>query len=134
MVAETETNPTLGFRNCHCKCHLCFAFTWERLVGDDGNVSIKWVAKTLQPASTEAGTGYFKETIPADEIKADMGKVTVTKADKGIGWGAMYWQYYQELDKIQGQSGALKVSKKLFVMNGATMMPIEKGELKKAIK
>ena len=103
-------------------------------LGNDGNVSIKVGSKTLQPASTEAGTGYFKETIPVDEIKADMGKVTVAKADKGIGWGAMYWQYYQELDKIQGQSGALKVSKKLFVMNGATMMPIEKAELKKGDK
>ena len=103
-------------------------------LGDDGNVSIKVGSKTLQPASTEAGTGYFKETIPVTEIKADMGKVTVAKADKGIGWGAMYWQYYQELDKIQGQSGALKVNKKLFVMNGATMMPIEKAELKKGDK
>ncbi len=103
-------------------------------LGNDGNVSIKVGSKTLQPASTEAGTGYFKETIPVTEIKADMGKVTVAKADKGIGWGAMYWQYYQELDKIQGQSGALKVSKKLFVMNGATMMPIEKAELKKGDK
>lgn len=103
-------------------------------LGNDGNVSIKVGSKTLQPASTEAGTGYFKETIPVDEIKANMGKVTVAKADKGIGWGAMYWQYYQELDKIQGQSGALKVSKKLFVMNGATMMPIEKAELKKGDK
>ena len=103
-------------------------------LANDGNVSIKMGGKTLQPASTEAGTGYFKETIPVDEIKADMGKVTVAKADKGIGWGAMYWQYYQELDKIQGQSGALKVSKKLFVMKGATMMPIEKAELKKGDK
>ena len=103
-------------------------------LGNDGNVSIKVGSKTLQPASTEAGTGYFKETIPVTEIKADMGKVTVAKADKGIGWGAMYWQYYQELDKIQGQSGALKVSKKLFEMNGATMMPIEKAELKKGDK
>ena len=103
-------------------------------LGNDGNVSIKVGSKTLQPASTEAGTGYFKETIPVDEIKADMGKVTVAKADKGIGWGAMYRQYYQELDKIKGQSGALKVSKKLFVMNGATMMPIEKAELKKGDK
>lgn len=103
-------------------------------LGNDGNVSIKVGSKTLQPASTEAGTGYFKETIPVEEIKANMGKVTVAIADKGIGWGAMYWQYYQELDKIQGQSGALKVSKKLFVMNGATMMPIEKAELKKGDK
>ena len=38
-----------------------------------------------------------------------------TPNKSGIGWGAMYWQYYQDLDKIQGQSGSLKITKKLFV-------------------
>jgi len=101
-------------------------------------VKIKVGNKTLQPASTEAGTGYFKETISVAEVRSDMGKVTVNKYDKGIGWGAMYWQYYQDLDKIQGQGGAMKITKKLFVEKmttvGKTMLPIEQTELHKGDK
>jgi len=107
-------------------------------LANEGVVKIKVGNKTLQPASTEAGTGYFKETISVAEVRSDMGKVTVNKYDKGIGWGAMYWQYYQDLDKIQGQGGAMKITKKLFVEKmttvGKTMLPIEQTELHKGDK
>ena len=61
----------------------------------------------------------------------------------------MYWQYYQDLDKVEAQGGALKISKKLFVKsssidrvtqsrpinNGSTsMIPIEQAQLKKGDK
>jgi uncharacterized protein YfaS (alpha-2-macroglobulin family) len=107
-------------------------------LSNEGSVKIKVGNKTLQPGSTEAGTGYFKETIPVTEVRSEMGKVTVNKTDKGIGWGAMYWQYYQDLDKIQGQSGPMKITKKLFVekmtASGKTMIPIEQTELHKGDK
>jgi len=48
----------------------------------------------------EAGTGYFKTGWNAESITPDMGNVTVTKRDKGIAWGALYWQYFENLDKI----------------------------------
>src|SRR3546814_5114228 len=50
----------------------------------------------------EAGTGYFKKRYEADAITADMGNisVTVTKAEnEGVAWGAVYWQYFEDLDK-----------------------------------
>jgi len=50
----------------------------------------------------------------------------------------MYWQYVQELDKVTGQSGPLKITKKLFVekmtATGKTLLPIEQTELKKGDK
>jgi len=105
---------------------------------NEGSVQIKVGNALLKPSSTEAGTGYFKETIPVAEIRPVMGKVTVTKSDKGIGWGAMYWQYFQDLDKVEGQSGALRVTKKLFVekMNdtGKALLPIEQTNLLKGDK
>lgn len=107
-------------------------------LASSAEVKIKLGNILLQPASTEAGTGYFKETIPIADVRPEMGKVTVSKSDKGIGWGAMYWQYYQDLDKIQGQSGSLKITKKLFVekltSTGKTMLPIEQTMLVKGDK
>lgn len=98
----------------------------------------------LKPETKEAGTGYFKQSIPLNSIRPEMGSVTVSTIDSstsgrpviksGIGWGAMYWQYYQDIDKVQGQSNALKVTKKLFVKQGASMLPVEQTQLKKGDK
>jgi uncharacterized protein YfaS (alpha-2-macroglobulin family) len=108
------------------------------LLANDGSVQLKVGNTTLQPASTEAGTGYFKETIPNSDINSETGKVTVSKSNKGIGWGAMYWQYYQDLDKVSNQGGSLKITKKLFVekmtSTGKTMLPIEQTPLNKGDK
>ncbi|MBV5283438.1 MAG: hypothetical protein JZU53_13515 [Paludibacter sp.] len=107
-------------------------------LGSEGSVQIKVGNTLLQPSSTEAGTSYFKETIPLATVRPEMGKVTVTKSDKNIGWGAMYWQYYQDLDKVSGQGSALKITKKLFVekmtSTGKTMLPIEQAKLVKGDK
>jgi len=113
-----------------------------------GTVKIIAGNTNLQPLSTEAGTGYFKVTIPTADIRPAMGKVTVTTTDGstsgdavnpgGIGWGAMYWQYYQDLDKVEGQGGPLKITKKLFVekmtATGKTMLPVEQAKLVKGDK
>ena len=107
-------------------------------LANEGSVQVKVGNTLLQPANTEAGTGYFKETIPAATVRPEMGKVTVTKSDKNIGWGAIYWQYYQDLDKVSGQGSALKITKKLFVekmtSTGKTMLPIEQAKLVKGDK
>jgi len=115
---------------------------------NEGSVQIKIGNTLLQPTCTEAGTGYFKETIPVANIRPETGKITVstiggatssrTPNTSSIGWGAMYWQFYQDLDKVEGQSGALKVSKKLFVEKmaptGKTLLPIEQTKLSKGDK
>ncbi|HJV77373.1 MAG TPA: alpha-2-macroglobulin family protein, partial [Paludibacter sp.] len=123
-------------------------------LANNGSVKITVGNTLLQPASTEAGTGYFKETIPVAAVRPEMGKVTVssigsatssrTPNNTSIGWGAMYWQYYQDLDKVTGQGGALKITKKLFVIKpgieGATssrtlnMIPVEQAKLVKGDK
>lgn len=109
---------------------------------EESTVKIKLGNTELKPNSTEPGTGYFKETIPAADVRNEMGNVSVTSinsnAKSGIGWGAMYWQYYQDMDKLVGQIGALKVSKKLFIekisTTGKAMLPIEQTQLKKGDK
>jgi len=107
-------------------------------LANEGSVQIKVGNTLLQPASIEAGTDYFKETIPLATVRPEMGKVTVTKSDKNIGWGAMYWQYYQDLDKVSAQGSALKITKKLFIekmtSTGKTMLPIEQAKLVKGDK
>ena len=63
----------------------------------------------------EAGTGYFKTSWKGDEIKPEMGEVTVTNNNNVVAWGSLYWQYYEQLDKITPAETPLKINKKLFL-------------------
>jgi uncharacterized protein YfaS (alpha-2-macroglobulin family) len=65
--------------------------------------------------SPEAGTGYFKMSWSESDIKPAMGNITVTKGEAGVAWGAVYWQYFEQLDKITPHETPLKIAKQLFL-------------------
>lgn len=83
----------------------------------------------------EAGTGYFKTSWKPEEITNSMGDIKVTKSDKGIAWGAVYWQYFEQLDKITPYETPLKLQKKLFVERitkaGPVIEPVENNTILK---
>jgi signal peptidase I len=85
----------------------------------------------------EAGTGYFKKTIEGKKIIPDMGNisVTVSSQNKNVSatWGGVYWQYFEDLDKITTASTPLKLVKKLFVEKntdrGPVLTPVNDGDI-----
>jgi hypothetical protein len=86
--------------------------------------------------ATEAGTGYFKHALNAAAIKPDMGNIRVSvhasaAANELPSWGAVYWQYFEDLDKITFSETPLKLSKQLFVEtntdSGPVLTPIREG-------
>jgi hypothetical protein len=90
-----------------------------------GDRDIKKFSENLQ---TEAGTGYFKHTFNSEEIQPIYGDVRVVRKKPGVSWGALYWQYFEDLDKITPAETPLKLKKQLFVVrnspSGEVMMPI----------
>ncbi len=81
------------------------------------DVSIGRKIKTGGTAvAAEAGTGYFKESWKGEEVGKDMGEITVKNPNKAVAWGAVYWQYFEELDKIKDfKETPLTLVKQLFV-------------------
>ncbi|MDX1957948.1 MAG: alpha-2-macroglobulin family protein [Leptospiraceae bacterium] len=82
----------------------------------------------------EEGTGYFKTVYRENEITPSMGKIKVQKLTKGVSFGALYWQYFENLDKITPHETPLKINKKLFLQKnsptGPVLVPITNSELK----
>ncbi|WP_423997897.1 alpha-2-macroglobulin family protein [Maribacter sp. IgM3_T14_3] len=72
-------------------------------------------ASKLEDVKIEAGTGYFKTSWNTAEIQPKMGEVQISKKGKGIAWGALYWQYFEDLDKITSAETPLKLKKKIFL-------------------
>lgn len=82
----------------------------------------------LKDIKAEAGTGYFKATWDKTTIKPEMGNITISKKDRGISWGALYWQYFEQLDKITPAATPLQLKKQLFLQqksgNGLVIVPV----------
>lgn len=84
----------------------------------------------------EAGTGYFKKRIEADKVKPEMGNISVSikspdskspdskVPSSGGSWGSVYWQYFEDLDKITPAETPLKLVKKLFVEKNSDKGPV----------
>lgn len=65
--------------------------------------------------NAEVGTGYFKAQWQAEEITADMATIKVRNPNKTIAWGAAYWQYFEQLDRIKTfEATPLQLKKQLF--------------------
>lgn len=69
----------------------------------------------VQPESKELGSGYFKESWSRTEIKPEMGKVSVSHKGDSPAWGALYWQYFEDMDRIEKTDASLDIEKQLFV-------------------
>jgi uncharacterized protein YfaS (alpha-2-macroglobulin family) len=75
-------------------------------------------------AMAQAGTGYFKHTW--NEVNPNLSSVTINNPNTVPAWGAAYWQYFEDLDKITSfEETPLKLNKKVFLEKqgdrGATM-------------
>ncbi|HPB01790.1 MAG TPA: alpha-2-macroglobulin family protein, partial [Bacteroidales bacterium] len=103
------------------------------LLTSDKIVEVKIGNEVIDPfkidnCKVEAGTGYFKTAWSGDQVKPEMGNIQVTKSDSGIAWGAVYWQYFEDLDKITPHETPISIKKQLFVERqsptGPRMEPI----------
>ncbi|MGB0930481.1 MAG: alpha-2-macroglobulin family protein, partial [Chitinophagales bacterium] len=130
-----KQKQTQDWKTTKATAEACYALilTGDDWLSSDEIATITVGGKKLDPkndptVSVEAGTGYFKKTWDGEDVTADMGKVTVTKNDKGVAWGAMYWQYFEQLDKITFAETPLSIQKELFLetntKNGPKLTPL----------
>ena len=103
----------------------------KTLVADDKTVAVT-VGNVRLPdetVQTEAGTGYFKKAWTGEEITADKANVRIEKGTDGPAWGGLYWQYFENLDKItRSDDKNLVIEKQLYKVENT-----DKGEVLKAI-
>jgi hypothetical protein len=79
---------------------------------------------TMDGVEVEAGTGYFQVSKTGNEILPAMGNVKVVKKDEGIAWGAVYWQYFENLDKITPAMSPLSLERELYIERNTPSGPV----------
>jgi hypothetical protein len=120
----------------------CYALLLRgaNLIAEEGQVSIDIGGETIDPdgidgVDKEAGTGYFQYNWAGSDISPDLANITVTKSNEGVAWGAVYWQYFEDLDKITAHESPLSIQKKLFLKTytagGPVLTPVNDGDVLK---
>jgi hypothetical protein len=79
---------------------------------ESDKAQITWGGKQLNP-QTQA-TGYVKQTVTSDNIDKNLSTVTIKKESPGIVQGGLFWQYYEDLDKIKSSESYISISKELY--------------------
>jgi hypothetical protein len=144
-----KQKQTQNWKTTKATADACYALLLQGTdwLSENKNVEVR-LGNTVISSSenaTEAGTGYFKKAIEGEFVKPEMGNINVTVSQaannstnqpiNSTAWGAVYWQYFENLDKITTASTPLQLSKKLFVEkntdHGPVLEPvIENGTLK----
>jgi Bacterial Alpha-2-macroglobulin MG10 domain/MG2 domain/Alpha-2-macroglobulin family len=148
LLKNKQTN---NWKTTKATAEACYALLLQgtEWLTNEPVVEIKLGSTTISSAENkqEAGTGYFKKTIEGEKVKPEMGNISVTVGSSkapstggGLGevsasWGGIYWQYFEDLDKITTATTPLKLVKKLFIEKntdrGPVLTPVNDGDILK---
>jgi hypothetical protein len=108
-----KLKQTTDWKTTKATADACYALL---LTGDDwlepktASV-IKLGADEVRAAKSEAGTGYFERSWKGEEVKPAMGRVSLTTASDGVQWGALHWQYFEQMDKVKPHESPLSLKR-----------------------
>ncbi|MHC1706463.1 MAG: alpha-2-macroglobulin [Bacteroidales bacterium] len=126
-----KQKQTTDWKTTTATADACYALllTGDELLKAEANVEIKVGNIIFNPGNnpeikTEAGSGYFRHSWWAGNIAPEMSKVTIVKSDKGAAWGALYWQYFEDLDKINSANTSLKIDRQLYLKKNTASGPV----------
>lgn len=92
------------------------------------NIQLGDILVKSSDSQTAEGTGYFSKTFQAHEVKPDMGNIAVTVSSSSSNgapsWGGVYWQYFEDIDKITVAATPLQLQKKLFIETNSDRGPV----------
>ena len=132
-----KNKQTTNWRTTKATAEACYALLLQgtEWLSTEPEVQVRLGATTVssKEEKSEAGTGYFKKTVEGAFVKPEMGTISVTvqspaaaSGNNGVhaSWGAVYWQYFEEMDKITTAATPLQLQKKLFVEKNTDRGPV----------
>ncbi len=134
-----KNKQTTNWKTTKSTAEACYALLLQgsQWLTNEPVVEIKLGNAVFSNVSSEAGTGYLTKTIDREKINPQMGNISVTTSNQQTStsnpsWGAVYWQYFENFDKITVASTPLKLSKKLFLETnsdrGPVLTPVNEGD------
>jgi uncharacterized protein YfaS (alpha-2-macroglobulin family) len=87
----------------------------------------------ISKENVENATGHIKEKIAAEKINDSYATVLVNNKGNDISWGAIHWQYFENLDKISGyESKYMSIKRTYFIEkitpSGKVLEPVSENQ------
>jgi uncharacterized protein YfaS (alpha-2-macroglobulin family) len=127
LLRNKQTND---WKTTKATAAACYALLLKgsNLLADTGRSVISLGAQPLDQlkpdVKADAGTGYIKTSWVDDQIKPALGKVEIKNSGTNISWGALHWQYLENLDKITSSETNLKLERKYFIQKQTDAGPV----------
>ncbi len=132
LIKNKQTNR---WHSTKATVEACYALLADNtnILDQQAKVNIQIGDKNIasENIKQQAGTGYFIANIEGKAVNTQMGNIKVTVTDNNAAlpsWGAVYWQYFEQYDKITNANTSLKIQKEIFKATNTT-----KGEVLNAI-
>ncbi|MCK5684909.1 alpha-2-macroglobulin family protein, partial [bacterium] len=93
------------------------------LLASDKIVQVKLTDMVVKPTSVEPGTGFYEKIYDGSQVESTFADITVIKEDKGIAWGGVFFQYFEDMSKVTSHKTNLSLEKKLFVKKNSKKGP-----------
>ncbi|HRQ52123.1 MAG TPA: alpha-2-macroglobulin, partial [Agriterribacter sp.] len=128
-----KQKQTQHWGNTRSTAEACYALLLQGTdwLSNPAQVNIKLGTKEFSSSQAdEAGTGYFKYGVAAEAIKPAMGNIQVAvppSPNSSGSWGAVYWQYFEDLDKISAAEEnkmPVQLKKQLFIEKNSDQGPV----------
>lgn len=127
LLRNKQTN---NWKTTKATAAACYALLLKgsNLLADTGRSVISLGGQPLEllkpDVKTDAGTGYIKTSWADEQIKPNLGKVEIKNNSTNISWGALHWQYLENLDKITSSETNLKLERKYFIQKQTDAGPV----------
>jgi len=133
-----KLKQTTDWKTTKATAEACYALllTGDDLLGTQNEPVITVGNQRINADAQEAGTGYFTKTWSDTEIAPAMGEVTVTTKSDGVQWGALHWQYLEQMDKVTPHESPFSLEKKVMLQEqsdaGAQLVELKDARTLKA--
>lgn len=93
----------------------CYALLSNgKLLDSKNSIQVQVAGVKVVPDKVESGSGYFKQNLPKENINKQFSNITVQSDNSGFAYGAIYWQYFENNDKVTASGSGLQITKRLF--------------------
>lgn len=80
-----------------------------------GPVTILLGTQEVPKNNVEEGSFFYEHRYYQDQIKPEMGDITISRKESALGWASLCWTYLEDVDKVEAYSDkALRIKKEYF--------------------
>jgi hypothetical protein len=119
LLRNKQTN---NWKTTTATASACYALLLKGdnwIAADNTSPNIKLNGKDLSElkpdVKADIGTGYLKTSWIDELVKPGLGNVSITNSTKTVNWGALHWQYLENLDKITPSQTGVQLERKYFI-------------------